>query len=75
MSVSQETVVSPEMVTSVLSPDGLMGSIPSARETVLSGELEKRNQDHRWHARRVIVTPNTLLVLRCKNVHCWTRRV
>jgi hypothetical protein len=57
--------VCPGMVNSVISPDQLMGSIPSAEETVISAELEKRNQDHRWHARRVIVTPNTLLVLRC----------
>lgn len=44
---SQELVVSPEMVTSVLSPDQLMGSTPSTREHVLSGELEKRNQVRR----------------------------
>ena len=50
-------------VGSVLSKDGLMGSVPPESERVLEGSLSKRNQDHHWHLRRVVITPTTFIVL------------
>ena len=50
-------------VGSVLSKDGLMGSVPPESERVLEGSLSKRNQDHHWHPRRVVITPTTFIVL------------
>ena len=41
---------------------GAAASTPEG-ERVLEGSLSKRNQDHHWHPRRVVITPTTFIVL------------
>ena len=41
----------------------------------MSGEFQKQNQDHHWHRRRMVLTPNTLLVLFFAQPHMQTRTV
>ena len=57
--------ITPDMVESVLTKDRLMGKSPDDKEIVIRASLEKRNQDHQWYRRTVIITPNYLLNTSC----------